>query len=180
MMTMLSFLVEMMMRGVCLLQAALKILLSFFVKKMIECVLAASCPKDTAVLLSEEDDRVCARCKQVFGMRPPRSQIGSIEDATRWGGMFERLHASYLDPNGVWRVYTQRDGPSDPVESLQVRSHSHCSGEEHRGHSQTHAEQTIAHQSSRGFCLRSLQDLMKTFLELDEHQNKFKAVQGNN
>jgi len=56
---------------------------------------------------------------QVFGMRPPRSQIGSIEDATRWGGMFERLHASYLDPNGVWRVYTQRDGPSDPVESLQ-------------------------------------------------------------
>ncbi|KAF5832510.1 hypothetical protein DUNSADRAFT_11582, partial [Dunaliella salina] len=55
----------------------------------------------------------------VFGMRPPRNQMGSIEDATRWGGMFERLHASYLDPNGVWRVYTQRDGPSGPVDTLQ-------------------------------------------------------------
>jgi len=56
----------------------------------------------------------------VFGARPTGNLHGSIEDATRWGGMFERLHASYLDPNGVWRVYTQREGqePSSPGHSL--------------------------------------------------------------
>jgi hypothetical protein len=62
----------------------------------------------------------------VFGLRPASAHAtsghlqGSIEDATRWGGMFERLHASYLDPSGVWRVYTRRDGPTQQVESLQV------------------------------------------------------------
>lgn len=64
---------------------------------------------------------------QVFGQRPASAQAatsslyGTIDDATRWGGMFERLHASYLDPNGVWRVYTRTDGPSEQVDSLQVR-----------------------------------------------------------
>lgn len=46
---------------------------------------------------------------------PPGSRHTSIEGATRWGGMFERLHASYLDPSGVWRVLSHT-GPTTRVD----------------------------------------------------------------
>lgn len=74
-------------------------------------------------------------------MRPASAQPvtsymrGSIEDATRWGGMFERMHATYLDPSGAWRVYTTKEGLAGGVQGqpLQVcvcvyRHESLCTG----------------------------------------------------